>query len=308
MGRPMVVEPLNISGFLFIEVNSAQASVRKVVCCGFSSDGKLLASGGHDEKVALWYTDTLRPKHTLEGHSSLITDVRFSHSLSHLATSSFDRTVKVWDADNPRNSLCTFTGHSASVMSVDFHPDKAELICSCDGNGEIRYWNFVDGSCPRVFMGGTAHVRFQPLLGRYLAAATDNVVSILDVETQACLHSLQQGHSEVVHSICWDPHGEFLASMSEDCVKVWRLGSGGEWESVHELNCEDHKFYTCIFHPIYSQLLVIGSYNFLVIWNMTENKSMTLPAHEGLISSLAASTATGLIASAGHDKVVKLWK
>lgn len=34
-------------------------------------------------------------------------------------------------------------------------------------------------------------MRFQPRLGRYLAAAAENLVSILDVETQACLHSLE---------------------------------------------------------------------------------------------------------------------
>ena len=39
--------------------------------------------------------------------------------------------------------------------------------------------------------GGTAQMRFQPRLGRYLAAAAENVVSILDVETQACRYSLK---------------------------------------------------------------------------------------------------------------------
>ena len=46
----------------------------------------------------------------------------------------------------------------------------------------------------------------------------------------------------------------------------------------------------------------------LELWNMNENKTMTLPAHEGLIAALAVSTATGLVASASHDKLVKLWK
>lgn len=36
-------------------------------------------------------------------------------------------------------------------------------------------------------------MRFQPRHGRLLAAAAENVVSILDVETQACRHSLQVG-------------------------------------------------------------------------------------------------------------------
>jgi len=41
---------------------------------------------------------------------------------------------------------------------------------------------------------------------------------------------------------------------------------------------------------------------------MTENKSMTLFTHEGLIAALAVSTVNGLVASASHDKFVKLWK
>lgn len=50
-------------------------------------------------QAVLWYTDTLKPKATLEEHSQLITDVRFSPSMARLATSSFDKTVRVWDAD-----------------------------------------------------------------------------------------------------------------------------------------------------------------------------------------------------------------
>ncbi|XP_022132160.1 transcriptional corepressor LEUNIG isoform X2 [Momordica charantia] len=294
-------------GFTFTEVNSVRASQSKVSSCHFSSDGKLLASGGHDKKAVLWYTENLKPKTSLEEHASMITDVRFSPSIPRLATSSFDRTVRVWDADNPCYSLRTFTGHSASVMSLDFHPKKDDLICSCDGDGEIRYWSINNGSCAALFKGGTGQMRFQPRLGRYLAAAADNIVSIFDVETKQCRHSLQ-GHTKTVHSLCWDPSGEFLASVSEDSVRVWTLASGNEGESIHELSCNGNKFHSCVFHPTYSTLLVIGCYQSLELWNTTENKTMTLAAHEGLISALAVSTVSGLVASASHDKFIKLWK
>ena len=46
----------------------------------------------------------------------------------------------------------------------------------------------------------------------------------------------------------------------------------------------------------------------LELWNMAENKTMALSAHEGLIASLAVSPVAGLVASASHDKIVKLWK
>lgn len=39
------------AGFTFREISSARASTNKVVCCHFSSDGNLLATGGHDKKV-----------------------------------------------------------------------------------------------------------------------------------------------------------------------------------------------------------------------------------------------------------------
>ncbi|XP_050938176.1 transcriptional corepressor LEUNIG isoform X2 [Cucumis melo] len=294
-------------GFTFTEVNSVRASSSKVSSCHFSSDGKLLVSGGHDKKAVLWYTENLKPKTSLEEHASIVTDVRFSPSMPRLATSSFDRTVRVWDADNHCYSLRTFTGHSASVMSLDFHPKKDDFICSCDGDGEIRYWNITNGSCAAVFKGGTGPMRFQPRLGRYFAAVVDNIVSIFDVETQARLHSLR-GHTKTVQSLCWDPSGEFLASVSEDSVRVWTLASGNEGESIHELSCNGNKFHSCVFHPTYSTLLVIGCYESLELWNTTENKTMTLSAHEGLVSSLAVSTASGLVASASHDRFIKLWK
>lgn len=46
----------------------------------------------------------------------------------------------------------------------------------------------------------------------------------------------------------------------------------------------------------------------LELWNMVEKQSMTVPAHEGLIAALASSAATGMVASASHDKSVRLWK
>ncbi|CAL9071745.1 unnamed protein product [Musa textilis] len=237
-------------GFRFTEFIAARASTNKVVCCHFSSDGKLLATGGHDKKAVLWHADTLKPKSTLEEHTLLITDVRFSPSMPRLATSSFDKTVRVWDADNPGYSLRTFTGHSASVMSLDFHPSKEDLICSCDGDGEMRYWSINNGNCARVFTGGTTQMRFQPRHGRYIAAAAENTICVLDVETQVRRHLLQ-GHTKHVDSICWNPSGDILASVSEDSVRVWSLGSGNDSECVHELSYKGNKFHSCIFHPHY---------------------------------------------------------
>ncbi|XP_077229855.1 transcriptional corepressor LEUNIG_HOMOLOG-like isoform X2 [Tasmannia lanceolata] len=291
--------------FSFSEVGSMRSSNGKVVCCHFSSDGKLLASAGHEKKAVLWNMDTLETVNTPEEHTLIITDVRFRPNSTQLATSSFDRTVRLWDAAQPNYSVHAYTGHQSHVMSLDFHPKKTDLFCSCDGNGEIRLWNISQYSCTRVSKGGTAQVRFQPRVGHLLAAAADNVVSIFDVESDRMTYSLQ-GHTKEVHSVCWDASGDYLASVSQDSVRVWSILGGGE--CIHELSSNGNKFHSCVFHPSFSSLLVVGGYQSLELWNMTENKCMTVSAHEGLIAALAQSTVTGMVASASHDKSVKIWK
>lgn len=82
-------------------------------------------------QALLWYTETLKPKAPLEEHSMLITDVRFSPNLPRLATSSFDKTVRVWDADNVSGLvlfvvLCVFFG----FLMLVFLEDYVDLITS----------------------------------------------------------------------------------------------------------------------------------------------------------------------------------
>ncbi|XP_027366626.1 transcriptional corepressor LEUNIG_HOMOLOG isoform X4 [Abrus precatorius] len=292
-------------GFSFNEVGSIRKSNSKVVCCHFSSDGKILASAGHDKKVVLWNMETLQTESTPEEHNLIITDVRFRPNSTQLATSSFDTTVRLWDAADPSFSLQTYSGHTSHVVSLDFHPKKNDLFCSCDDNNEIRLWNIGQYSCTRAFKGGSTQVRFQPRSGHLLAAASGSVVSLFDVETERQMHTLQ-GHSADVHCVCWDVNGEYLASVSQESVKVWSLNSG---DCIHELSASGHMFHSCVFHPSYSTtLLVIGGYQSLELWNLAENRSMSISAHECVISALAQSPVTGMVASASHDKSVKIWK
>jgi WD40 repeat protein len=89
----------------------------------------------------LWYTDNLKPKATLEEHTSLITDVRFSPSMPRLATSSYDKTVRVWDADNVSmifflndSVLCSkflFVFFSLSVLVL------SNFLCSVNVNKQM---------------------------------------------------------------------------------------------------------------------------------------------------------------------------
>ncbi|KAM7506065.1 hypothetical protein LguiB_004969 [Lonicera macranthoides] len=293
-------------GIPFKEVSSLHSTRSEVLCCHFSSDGKLLASSGHEKKIFIWNVDTFNCVSTGEGHSDIVTDVRFRPSSSFFASSSFDRTLQLWDSSRPTNSILRLLGHSEAVVSLDFHPRRSDILCSCDINNEIRLWNIKQSACTRVFKGANRQVRFQPRGGNLLAAASGNVISLIDVETNYIQHLLE-GHVKDVRSLCWDTSGKYIGSVSEDSARIWSTISGGK--CIYELHSFGNKFESCTFHPGYSLLLVLGCYQSLELWNPTENnKTMTVAAHNGLIAALADSPYKELIASASHDQLVKLWK
>ncbi|TKY71717.1 Transcriptional corepressor LEUNIG [Spatholobus suberectus] len=233
-------------GFSFEEVGCLHLNKRKV-SSHFSSDGKVLVSAGHEKKVFIWNMETFDCVTTTETHSLIVTDVRFRPCSTIFATSSFDRSVRLWDA---------------------------------------------------------ARVRFQPCSGKFLATATRNNVKIVDVETDRLLYNLE-GHVKDVLSICWDKSGNYIASVNENSACVWSLNE----KCISELYSNGNNFQSCLFHPGYLNLLIIGGYQSLELWSPNEsNKTWVVPAHKGLIIGPADSPEDELVASASHDHCVKLWK
>ncbi|KAE8706067.1 hypothetical protein F3Y22_tig00110407pilonHSYRG00021 [Hibiscus syriacus] len=192
----MMLRSITGVGFTFEEVSYLHSSKSKVLSCHFSSNGKFLESAGHEKKAGLtWNLETLDFVRTLEGHSLLITD--------------------------PSKSLFKLARHAEKVLSLDFHPRKVDLLCSCDNNNEIRLWNINQRACINVSKEATKQVRFQPELGKLIATASGNVVNVIDIETnkpQFCLKidSLSMGMTKMYFQFA----GIHVASILPPSVKT----------------------------------------------------------------------------------------
>ncbi|XP_049358081.1 uncharacterized protein LOC125822692 [Solanum verrucosum] len=285
-------------------ISNLHTKTSKLLCCHFNSEGELLAAAGHDKKVLIWKLGT-NNVYSGEGHAHHVTDIRFRPHSTVFATSSFDRTVKIWDAAKPSNPFQNLVGHVEHVMSTDFHPTKLGLLSSCDTSNDIRLWDVSRGECKLIFKGGSRHVRFQPRLGDFLASSSGNVINIFDVETSSIQKKLQ-GHVKDIRSMCWHMSGKYLASVSEDSARIWSVSDG---KCLYELCSGGNKFQSCTFHPEYIQVLVIGSFEFLELWNPFCQSSITqsCSAHTDIITSLAGSPLDGTIASVSHDQWIKIW-
>ncbi|KAK4347738.1 hypothetical protein RND71_034077 [Anisodus tanguticus] len=295
----------NPVGISFKETDSLHSTESKLLCCHFHSQRKLLATAGHERKVVIWDLENDKVNFG-EGHADVITDVCFKPNSTVFATSSFDRTVMIWDAAKPSNPFQNLVGHGEHVMSTDFHPMKVGLLSSCDSNDEIRLWNVSEGDCKLILKGGSRQVRFQPGLGNLLASSTGNTINIFDLETNNIQQQLQ-GHARDIRSFCWDMSGNYLASVSEDSARIWSISNE---KCICELVSSDHMFQSCTFRPGYAMVLVIGSNELLELWNpiFQRNRTRAYLAHDGLIPSLAVSHEHGIIASVSHDQWIKIWR
>uniref|UniRef100_A0A804UC17 E2F/DP family winged-helix DNA-binding domain-containing protein n=1 Tax=Zea mays TaxID=4577 RepID=A0A804UC17_MAIZE len=90
--------------------------------------------------------------------------------------------------------------------------------------------------CPN-FQGRFDPAEIPTTIGGLVATVSDNVVSILDVERQAFARRFES-HTKGVDSVCWDPTGEYVVSVSEDTMKVWSLN---DESFVNELSCGGRK-------------------------------------------------------------------
>lgn len=74
---------------------------------------------GHEQ---VWNTAFGEEIHSLEGHKNVVYAIAFNNPYGNLiATGSFDKTCKLWDAETGY-CIQTLRGHTAEIVCVAFDP------------------------------------------------------------------------------------------------------------------------------------------------------------------------------------------
>jgi hypothetical protein len=87
----------------------------------FSSNNKLMVTGGTDGVVRVWDVKTSKEKAVCKGHKGQVYSVAFCPVGKLFASASEDETIKLWNSDTGKETR-TFH-HMVSAYSVAFSPD-----------------------------------------------------------------------------------------------------------------------------------------------------------------------------------------
>ncbi|OQD74056.1 hypothetical protein PENDEC_c012G00791 [Penicillium decumbens] len=138
-----------------------QGHTGNILSVAVSPSGKFVATGGSDNKLVIWDTETLTPVRTFTQHRDSVASLAFARHISamssgeQLFSGSYDRTLKTWSISSAGHAYVeTLFGHQDHVTGV-----AAMTIDQCVSVGArdrtARLWKVVDET-QLVFRGGAS--------------------------------------------------------------------------------------------------------------------------------------------------------
>ncbi|PFH48950.1 hypothetical protein AMATHDRAFT_41868 [Amanita thiersii Skay4041] len=213
------------------------AHVGSVYSLAFSSDGNLLASCGEDQKVKIWEWNTQgTPCKVLVVHDAEPTDeqyftsVAFTPDSRHLAVSSMDSVVRIWDVATT-TLITTIGGHTNSVYSISFAHDGSRLVSS-SFDGSVKLW---DTSAlitqPESADSGSGTSSAPGLVGQGgtgVSGESGEVGEMSDMYLRRCRLLINfLGHRDYVLCNKVTDNGRWVISGSKDsCIRFWDARTG----------------------------------------------------------------------------------
>ena len=142
-----------------------------------------------------------------------------------LATTSGDRTVRLWDTATGDKRGEPLTGHTDSVLGVAFSPD-GKLLATTSADQTLRLWDTATGKPHGERLTGHTdtvnRVAFSPDGALLATASSDRTLRLWDTATGKPHGPPLTGHADRVIGVAFSPDGSRLATSGTDgTVRLW---------------------------------------------------------------------------------------
>ena len=241
-----------------------------------------------------------------KGHKSLASSAQFSPNGQRLVSTSWDATVRIWDA-NSGELLKILSDHGGFVYGAAYSPD-GQFIASASTDRTLRIWDGNSGEPLLILDGHTSSVSdvaYSPD-GQYIVSAShDRSLHIWDKRNGDLLSSLN-GHDGPVNSASYSPNGQFVVSGSDDkTLRIWDTRSG---KLVHRLEGHHEAVNSTDYSPDGLRIVSGSKDKTLRIWDACNGETLhTLNGHDHWVMSVTYSPDGQRVASVSFDGTLCIW-
>ena len=247
---------------------------------------------------------SLQPINTL--NRIHLRSVSFSPGGKIVASSSWDKRVKLWDVATGRE-LKTFIGHQSPVRVVIFSPD-GKTLASGSADRSVKLWDVSTGrelETLRGHGGSVSSITFSPDGKTLASGSADRSVKLWDVSTGRELETFRGFQSHVLN-VSFSRNGKTLVSGSADRkIKFWDILVGREFNTF---KWHRGSVLSVRFSPD-GQTIASGSTDRSVkSWDMATGRELkTINGHQGTVLNVSFSPDGKTLVSGSTDKSIELW-
>ena len=294
---------------------------RRPVILGLGLAGLILVGGGitwftvaHDHAVSSSLA-TPSPRslplslgtrlYIFRGHSQQIRGIAWSPDGKHIASASYDNTVRVWEVTEGGH-VYVYLGHFSAVYTVAWSPN-GKFIASAGYDQTVQVWDPTSGYSIYTYLGHKSTVRgvvWSPDSKR-IASGDENSVQVWDAADGGNVYVHPWYNGEVV-TVAWSPDGKRIAAGSTDkTVQIWDAKNG---DNPYVYSGHAGTVYAVAWSPN-SQRIASGSTDKSVqVWDAKDGSNLyRYVNHTDSVISVVWSPDGTRIASGAGDKTVQVW-
>jgi len=285
-------------------------------------DRYLPVAGRPDRRHFEWHfvRRLTRNLYALRGHQDDVNGVAYSSDGRRVASTSYDNTVKIWDAIDGRllKSIKPPAGSAPRrLFEVAFHPAGDRVAVTY---GPVVALIHLDKLAATTFTGHRLNVNclaFDAAGRRLVTGSVDGTAIIWDVASGQRLATIAGEPGEIVSGVAFHPNGEQivwssrfdlstpLGPVSAGKLKAWDLATKSErfrqtWFGFLASNLA--------IHPAGDRVAVAlrdGTVREVNWADGTERRSIT--AHERGVTAVRYTPDGSLLASTGYDLAIRFW-